>query len=99
MELRVSHALAPHCDTCLEGGVHLHLALAGDGRRVRLDGLGNAEVDELQLPLHHEEVGGLEIRVHDARLMDRVDRLPVSALRVVGLSGSVGYGITAIRDG
>jgi hypothetical protein len=37
--------------------------------------------------------------VHDARLMDRVDRLPVSALRVVGLSGSVGYGITAIRDG
>lgn len=43
----------------------------------RLDGLGDAKVDELQLPLHHQEVGGLQVGVHDALVMDGVHRLGV----------------------
>ena len=34
--------------------------------------LGDAEVDELQAALHHQEVGRLQVAVHDARLVDGV---------------------------
>lgn len=50
------------CSTCL--------ALARDRSGVVLDGLRNAKVNELQLPLHHQEVGGLEVGVDDAQVVD-----------------------------
>jgi hypothetical protein len=43
--------------------------------RTRLDGLGDAKVDQLKLPLHHQEVGGLQVAVHDALAVDAVHGL------------------------
>ena len=37
-----------------------------DASPVSLQTLGDAEVDELHLPAHHDEVGRLEVRVNDA---------------------------------
>eukprot|EP00958_Prasinococcus_capsulatus_P015819 scaffold1705_cov304-Prasinococcus_capsulatus_cf.AAC.9 len=51
-----------------------HLALAHDARGVVADGLGDAEVDEPQPALHAQEVGRLEVRVHDALLVHAVHR-------------------------
>lgn len=55
------------------------LALPGDAGGVAADGLGNAKVNELELPLHHEEVGGLQIRVHYPGLVNRLDCLQQQA--------------------
>ena len=60
-----------HCYDELAGCVRTarHVAdlrLTGDGGSVALNGLGDAKVDELELALHHQEVGWLEVRMHDA---------------------------------
>ena len=39
----------------------VYLALSGNAGGVAADGFGNAEVNQLELPLNHEEVGRLEI--------------------------------------
>lgn len=49
-----------------------HLGFACNGCGVRGDGLGDAKIDELELALHHQEIGRLQVAVHDARLVDRV---------------------------
>lgn len=58
--VEVDHALRAH----VVGGPDLGLAVHVD-RLVRLDGVGDAEVDELQPPLHQHEVRRLQVRVHD----------------------------------
>ncbi len=58
----------------------MRLVLAADGCGVALDGLGDAKIDELELPRHQQEVGGLQVRVHDARLVDRVHSLQIIAI-------------------
>ena len=48
-----------------------HLRFAVDVRGVlRGDLLGDPEVDELEVALHEQEVGWLEVPVHDARVVD-----------------------------
>lgn len=54
-------------------GADLRLPL--DVRRVVLDLLGDAEVYELQDALDEEEVGRLQVAVHDALLVHSVDGL------------------------
>lgn len=39
----------------------VYLALPGNASGVAADGFSNAKIDELELPLNHEEVGRLEI--------------------------------------
>ena len=49
----------------IEGWPHAYLCLSGNGGSVILNGLGNAEVNQLELALHQQEVGWLEVRVHN----------------------------------
>ena len=52
-----------------------HLALPCYAGGVAVDGFGDAKVDQLKLPLHHQEVGRLQVRMHNASFMDGVHGL------------------------
>ena len=52
-----------------------YLALPGNAGGVTAYGLCNAKVNQLELALHHQEVGWLEIRMHDPGLVDCLDSL------------------------
>ena len=52
-----------------------HLALPCNAGGVTADCLCNAKVNELELALHHEEVGRLEVRVDNPGLVNGLDRL------------------------
>lgn len=75
------------------GGSDLGLAMDVD-RLVGLDGVCDAEIDELQLASDKDEVGRLEVRVHDVVLVDRLEALehllPVEAHKGRVQSGRLG---------
>lgn len=45
----------------LSQGLNSNLAFSSNAGSVTADGFGYAKVNELELPLHHQEVGRLEV--------------------------------------
>ena len=56
-----------------------HLGLASNAGGVAIDGFGYAKVNELELPLHHQEVGWLQVTVHNPGFVDRMHSLHARA--------------------
>jgi hypothetical protein len=76
------------------GGADVRLAVHVAGV-VGVDGVCDAEVDELEAPLHEQEVGGFQVRVHDVLLVDRGDAVE-HFLPVVADEGAVEFGVDAV---
>lgn len=66
-----------------------YLALPGNAGGITAYGLGNPKIDQLELALHHQEVGGLQIRVYNPGLMDCLNGLQPPWHKLFYLSSSL----------